>query len=410
MDIMGKMVPGKKMVSSSSPADSAGEDRQEKPTDENKAVLAVRGQVRLKDIAELAGVHVTAVSAVLSPRGNTRTRVSEATAARIRELAARLNYQPHLAARMMKRRRSGTIGLMEYFHSEVSVRRTNALATMLRERGYHVLRLNASWYESVEDALDYFVSSQVEGVIFVMVGGEGLPRKVQGLQNAGIACVTFDGIRFSGMPQVRTDTKLGMVKLVEHLLSLGKRRLVLMLRWGSDRHDDAYSWPTLSRRAGFEQAILEAGGELFEDITRFKEYDGTGIVGLSLIDPQGVDSALGYSMTNRVLDADCNPHALLCSNDGFALGALRACYERNVQVPRDMAVVGMNGERGTEFYSPPLTTVDILNIPDMEVVVNLLIRLIQGELPPDYSEIVPLPCKLIVRQSCGAQLQKPIDG
>lgn len=364
--------------------------------------------VRLRDIAELAGVHVTAVSAVLSPRSNTRTRVSESTAARIRELAARLNYRPHMAAQMMKRRRSGIIGLLEYFQSEPSLRRTDALARELRNRGYHVLRINARWYGEMEEALEYFLNSQVEGVIFVMMGGTGLSEKVLELIRAGIACVGFNGIRFPGIPQVRTDMRGGMKIMVEHLLKLGHRRLGLIHKWSLEQTDDDHSWPALARMEGFERGVLEAQGALFQDIDSFNRYNEEGIVGLCLTEPpEAARSARhGYAMTRRLLENQCKLDALICCNDGYALGALRACYEHQVRVPEDMAVVGMNGEVDTEYYSPPLTTVDLLADEDVKVVLDLLFRLMQGELPLTCNEIVWTSCRLIVRDSCGAHSGK----
>ena len=64
----------------------------------------------LRDVATAAGVHPATASRALNP--GTRLLVSEETAQRVTEAAARLGYRPNPVARSLRTRRSNTIGVL----------------------------------------------------------------------------------------------------------------------------------------------------------------------------------------------------------------------------------------------------------------------------------------------------------
>lgn len=366
--------------------------------------------VRLRDIAKLAGVHVTAVSAVLSPRATTRTRVSDETAQRIRELAARLNYRPHLPAQIMRRQRTGLIGLLEFGRSEASTRRINALARELSSRGYHVLTTNVLWFNNVGEAIDSVLNAQVEGVILIMMTGGTAMESVHRIQQAGVPCVAFNGVRPAGMPQARSAMQEGLEMLTEHLLGLGHRKLTLLSARNNFSDNEDICWPALERIAGFEAAIRRAGGEILDDLAQLRDAPRDKPVGVSIIEeaePEQTNTEIGYKATARLLASGTPPEALICGNDRYAFGALRACFELGVQVPQEMAVVGFNGEYDTRFFCPALTTVDILDPDDAGIVIDLLVSIINKERPLSSNLIQRLPCRLIVRESCGSKTMNP---
>ena len=67
-------------------------------------------RVRLKDIAEKAGVSVNTVSKVLRGEGAI-ARISEITGKRVRRIAKELDYIPDQTARSLRGGRSGLIGV-----------------------------------------------------------------------------------------------------------------------------------------------------------------------------------------------------------------------------------------------------------------------------------------------------------
>ena len=66
--------------------------------------------VTLRDVARAAGVHPATASRALNPE--TRLLVSDGTARRISDAAARLGYRPNPVARSLRTRRSHIIGVL----------------------------------------------------------------------------------------------------------------------------------------------------------------------------------------------------------------------------------------------------------------------------------------------------------
>ncbi len=89
---------------------------------------------------------------------------------------------------------------------------------------------------------------------------------------------------------------------------------------------------------------------------------------------------------------------LATSDDNFALPALQALQAQGVRVPEQVAIVGFDDVAECSAVTPPLTTV---RPPFYEMgykAVEMLLALLAGEKVPDQ---VTLPCKLVIRQSCG---------
>lgn len=376
-----------------------------------------RRVIRLRDIADLAGVHVTTVSSVLSPRSRSGTRVSEATARRIRELAKQLDYRPDVHARIMRKQRTNTIALLEFGYSEIHLQRTIDLAKAVRREGYQPLIVNLLWYmergeeEGMKAAFDHVLDSRPEGIILITPSVNLPLQQVSRIQEMGVPCVSFNGVYFAGLPQVRSDAAAGAEALTRHLLNLGRKRLALVVSWGTNAKDENTCWPTLERIVGFRAAILAAGGCVVEGKEAlWRTPEATAPVGALVIadipKPFWEDSMVGYELAHEVLaaaDPARRPDALVCSNDQYAIGAIRACFELEINVPEAVALVGFGGEKGTKFLCPSLTTVDTLAPANANFTVDLLLKMIRKERPLSEGGVMKMPCDLTIRESCGAQ-------
>ena len=99
------------------------------------------------------------------------------------------------------------------------------------------------------------------------------------------------------------------------------------------------------------------------------------------------------------------PDAIFCGNDQIARGVADALRESGVAVPGAVAIVGFdNWEIIAEATRPPLTSVD-MNLKDLgREAGRQLMELIAGE---RLKGVRRLPCRLVVRDSCGAALTQP---
>jgi LacI family transcriptional regulator len=92
--------------------------------------------------------------------------------------------------------------------------------------------------------------------------------------------------------------------------------------------------------------------------------------------------------------------AIFCGSDQIARGVIDSLRETGVRVPDDVAVVGFdNWDVIAAATRPPITTVD-MNLHELGRQAGLrLLDMIDGARP---SGVECLPCRLVVRQSCGA--------
>src|SRR4051794_29623695 len=90
--------------------------------------------VTLRRVAEAAGVHVSTASRALDP--TKAGRISAATVARVRATADRLGYSPDLVAAALKRRRTGTVGvIVSDFDNPYSPGVVRGISSVLEQHG-----------------------------------------------------------------------------------------------------------------------------------------------------------------------------------------------------------------------------------------------------------------------------------
>jgi LacI family transcriptional regulator len=118
----------------------------------------------IKDIARLARVSHTTVSRAL----NNRPRVNRKTQERIRAIAKKLNYQPNVAARSLKIRRTKALGLVittiiNPFYPELA----QGIENTAREMGYNIILCSTNYDIDLErQHIDMLRGRGVDGIIF----------------------------------------------------------------------------------------------------------------------------------------------------------------------------------------------------------------------------------------------------
>ncbi|QWZ09904.1 LacI family transcriptional regulator [Nocardioides panacis] len=330
-------------------------------------------RVRLRDVAEHAGVSVKTVSNVV----NGYVHVSPAMREKVQAALEELNYRANLSARSLRRGRSGLIALavpaldMPYFAEltrfvvqeaellgwTVLVDQTDGLrereqvvATGLRSHLIDGLILSPV-------AMDYAELSAVRDETPMVLLGE----KIGGAD--------IDHVAFDNVAAARVAT--------EHLLSLGRTRVAAI---GYQAGVVARSGVAEVRRTGYEQALAAAGLPVRASLTRtvagFQRLEGA----------RAMDSLLAE-----------RPDAVLCFNDQLALGALRALAVAGVPVPDEVAVIGIDDIEDGRFSSPTLSTI----APDKAAVAREAVRLLHHRLggPAAPSREVSVGFELVARES-----------
>lgn len=356
------------------------------------APIRPRAAPTLRQIARAAGVSVSSASHILNGRS---VRYSDATRARVESIARRLGYRPNRYAQTMRRRRSGIIGLLQHAGLlQAAVQKANQAAVAVVTAGYEVLNTDVLWRpQGVQMACSSMIDARVEGLLLVDPPASFPPDELRRFRAAGIPIVALGGARFAGVPQVRVDARQGMREIARHLLELGHRHLCLLIPRMPDGGRNAdVGWPSIERARGFREAHARArlvpGPE-------------------AIIQAESPNEAMhpyqnGRAAMRDLLRRSKLPHAVLCSNDDWAIGALNACAERRIRVPEDLAITGFDNSMIGEFGMVPLTTFAQPVEAMARRAVEILVRLIRGGRLRSDDHLVRLPGELVVRRSCGA--------
>lgn len=288
---------------------------------------------KLKDVAALAGVSVRTVSNVV----NNAAAVAPATRERVLRAVDQLQYRPNLAARNLRRGRTGLIGLaVPELHSPYFAQLAGLLVDAAQERGWTVLiDQTAGRAERERHLLEGSAGHAVDGMIispWAVAPAEltalagGLPLVVLGERDPAGTC---DHVAIDNVAAAREATA--------HLIALGRRRIAAI-----GLQPQLHSGTAQLRLRGYREALSTAG------LTPHGRLQATV---RSLHRPEG------RRAMDEMLDGAEPPDAVFCFSDELALGAIHAALARGLRIPDDLAVVGFDDIEDGRYANPPLSTV-----------------------------------------------------
>jgi LacI family transcriptional regulator len=341
--------------------------------------------VTMQDVAKQAGVSVSTVSRVV----NGREYVSDDVRRRVMVAIRQLGYQPNLLAQsLVKGRETRQIGLLVYdisnlFFAEIAL----AVEDVAYRNNYTVILCNCAGGRDTERYLDMFFQRKVDGV--ALAAGE-LTReeitKLAQLTKNRIPVIIYrekgwpikDNLDYAvkyGFGVVEIDSMSGAQMATEHLISMGHKEIAVL--FGPPQKHCASD----PRLIGYKNA-LEVHG------LSFKES--------SIVTGLGYNQLSGARGIRELVQKNLKATAVLAYNDLVAIGALASCREQNLKVPENISIVGFDNIKGTEFYNPPLTTVDIPKKELGELMAQYILDKTQNE---EQTLNITLPTQLIIRQS-----------
>ncbi|MFB9275393.1 GntR family transcriptional regulator [Cohnella cellulosilytica] len=186
-----------------------------------------------------------------------------------------------------------------------------------------------------------------------------------------------------GIPYVIVDNLTGGYLATQHLLSLGHRRIGVILTGSSILElNQEFSLRLQGYRLALSQRQIPFDAELVAIMSGENEQAGMGSAGfrqlMALSDP---------------------PTAIFATSDLKAIGALNAAMEMGVQVPEEVSVMGYDDVQISGYAYPPLSTINQNTFKMGERAAQILLfELADGENRLLKDEIVPY---LVARQSTG---------
>lgn len=327
--------------------------------------------ITLVQLAELAGVSVSTVSRSLTGH----EMISVATRERILALAKTHGFQINQAARNLRLKRTGAIGVVIPMGHETEqsvsdpffMSLLGCLADDLAKRSYELLLTRVipkddNWLEPM------FYSGRVDGVIVI---GQSDQMDVIEQVSSQYQNIVVWGAAMPGGRQITvgSDNLAGGRLAAEHLLNHGRSRLAFF------GNPDVPEFA--ARLEGFREAIASRGADP------------------ATVFPVHLTTEASYSAIASFLAANSPPDGIFAASDVVAMSALRALAEAGLRVPQDVSVIGYDDILIASFTSPPLTTLRQDVAEGATLLVDLLFRRMNGE----TVEAALMAPKMILRDS-----------
>lgn len=312
----------------------------------------------MDDIARLAEVSKPTVSRALSgsPLVSTKTR------AHVLAVARKHGYTVNRNAQKLRHKRTNTIAVSIDFLShrknhvsdpfifELLAGVSEALGNQNQD-----LLLTAPNHNDPDTLQQMFLSRGVDGFLFLGQGHR--EAMLNEFASLGAPMVVW-GAKRKKEPYcvVGSDNYLGGQIAGQYLIAKGRSNILF---FGDYSHNEIY-W----RLEGLKQAA--------------KESDSAITVREMVLSNFSYESAYESAMT-FFTSTESPPDAVFAYSDTAAMAIINALQKMGLQVPKDVSVVGYNDDPTSRFFSPSITTIRQDTYLAGEMMVNKLMKLIDGK-------------------------------
>lgn len=285
----------------------------------------------LKDVAKLANVNPSTVSRVLHG-GN--ANVSEETRARILDAANQLQYKVNAAARSLRTRVSGALGLLIPDITNPTYGQIIEGAELAAHKhGFNVFLLNAGSHPNLEVYLTMVQEGRIDGVI---VATAHLHDAFVGqLEKQRLPYILVNRRTLGNAPYVVADDAEAARVQVAHLIELGHRKIGYL---SGPLHLDT----AVTRLRGARLAFENAGLDYRSNLPVIEcDYSGDGVA-------EGIQTLF-----------QCHPDltAIAGANFMITMAAVKVLHSLGKTIPNDVSVIGQDDTALAELCVPGLTTV-----------------------------------------------------
>ena len=330
----------------------------------------------MRDIAAVARVSQSTVSRVLSG-APTSVPIAPETRERVLRASRELGYRPNPLARGLRGASTNLIGaVVRDFSDPFFAGAIEALVLESMAHGYNVVLGHAHGGLDEAVALTSVLETRHTDAIVLLGDMQVQPRLLADLRSSSVPVVgLWQGTSPLEFPTADTDDRAGIQAGLEHLESLGHRRIAFL----------SADLPVEYRVR--EDAYVDFMGDRFGGIpSGYRERCPNTLAG-------------GDAALRRLLELPEPPTAVATSTDLAAVGALHAAHSLGADVPHRLSVVGYDDILIASHTVPALTT---LRMPIAEIVshaVALAVALARQPEAPRRPSLEVFKPTLIVRDS-----------
>lgn len=321
-------------------------------------------RMTLADVADAAGVSIALVSIVM--RG--APGASEATRAKVKQVADGLGYLPDRRAQKLRQLRSGLVGASFELHQPFHGDLVEQLYVAAAEHGFDLALSCVTPNRDEGVAVGDLIRERCEAA--VLLGSRKSSDDLRALSSQIPALVIARPSGTSLVGSVRTDDTAGIAMAVDHLVALGHQRVLHITGGdspGSAERRESFT-AQMTRHGLNDRATVTVGGPT--------ETDGAKAVAEAFRRPG-------------------TPTAIVAFNDRCAVGVLEMLLRQGVRVPDDVSVIGYDDSRLAKYSHISLSTV----AQDAETIARQSMNILASQLAGASPAAVTLPPRLIVRDT-----------
>jgi LacI family transcriptional regulator len=339
--------------------------------------------VKMRDVANHAGVSISTVSKILSGSPASQ-QIPPHTIERVRQIAAQLGYIPNAVARNLRTQRTREIGIvlgMETYPEAAALTLDGAFLLGLINAANSCHLPGVVVYPREENSTIADISRYLDGRIEGLLVRASTPHQEEQLLGLlAESSLPVIAIWSQDVPEmigyVDVDHRAGAYQAVHYLLELGHRRIAYVEPMPVFDHPHF-----LARYQGYQQALLDA------QITPHPDWHITGITPEKLA---------------ALLHAPEPITAIFTPNDITAAEVATILHALKVRIPLDVSLIGFDDIANAHLIAGGLTTV---HQPIQEIAIQAvrnLTALIAGT-PAIHCRTL-LPTQLVVRNSCASPI------
>lgn len=330
--------------------------------------------VKIKDVADAAGVSTATVSRVLA----NKPYVSKKVQKRVLEVVQTLGYRPNRVARNLRARQSSIIALIvsdiqNPFFQMVS----RAVEDTAYEQGFSVMLCNNDENPDKEKMyLNLMHDENVAGIIFSPT--RQTADNFKQINELNTPMVVIDRrVKSVSVDNIMIDNIESAHEIVSHLIEHGYRRIGAVFGIGSTTGRERYK--------GYATALKDHSIEPKPELAKYvnaRESDG-------------------YATVARMLKLNPPPDAIFTSNGLLAAGALRAILDSKRAIPDEIAFASFDDTPWSRLVVPAITVIEQPTYEIGQLATELLLKRLKD--PDRSSRTITLKGKLVLRQSCGCK-------
>jgi LacI family transcriptional regulator len=328
----------------------------------------------MRDVARLAGVSTSTVSAVINNKGI----VGPELTSKVKAAIEALGFAPHIGARGLRLGRTNVIGLiLPDITNPFFVQVMRGIEDEAIKNGYSLMVCNSNLRSSLEMKHLEVLNQQRVGGLLVAPADSYAARDLLVRNCAPVVFIMNVPMKMKVNCVVVNDFEASY-EATHYLIGLGHRRIAFI---GGRLIFSA----SVERVEGYRKAMQESALPLCEE--------------LEFTPGEDIGNALHVCL--KLLRSTAPPTAIFCLNNRLLLGVLRALRELRIACPEQVSVMGFDDLDWAQVFDPSITVIAEPSYETGQKSVQLLLDCIEsseGSAEVEPREVV-LKCSLCIRES-----------